>query len=211
MSHRMLICPNSFTCELIAMSPWSGSRPLASVIPSVPVPHQGSSLTFCCCPETWRSCSFGAAGPGPSHAPTVHRWVKCRGKPTQSPGSGSEWKLPALLGPRHQGQFSHVTQERCGTNSPKCCIWQGVGPGLPLSHPQGQPVCLLQGTPLPHLHHPMAGERQGQLSGVPQPEWGQALPQQILGRASSVQQPYTNTNTASCSNPDPALSPGLGW
>lgn len=43
----------------IAMSHWSGSRSLASVTPSISVPHWDSSLLSCGCPMSWRSSSLG--------------------------------------------------------------------------------------------------------------------------------------------------------
>lgn len=48
------------------MSPWSGSRPLASAMPLLMGSHWGS-----CHSVSWRSCCFGFVGLSPAHAPTV--------------------------------------------------------------------------------------------------------------------------------------------
>jgi hypothetical protein len=61
--------------SLLANVPWSGLRPPASAIPSILGPHWDSSWIACCCPESWRACSFGSAGLAPSHAPDVHRLI----------------------------------------------------------------------------------------------------------------------------------------
>ena len=54
------IYPSIHTSSLIATSHWSGSRPLASATPSILDPHQDSSQISCCCPVSWRPCSFGS-------------------------------------------------------------------------------------------------------------------------------------------------------
>ena len=56
------------------MSHWFVLRPLASAALSI-LELQENSQILCCCPESWRSCGYGSAGPAPSHAPAVHRWV----------------------------------------------------------------------------------------------------------------------------------------
>jgi hypothetical protein len=50
----------------IAMSHWSDSRPLDSATQSMLDPHRDFFLIACCCPESWRSCSFDFAGSSPS-------------------------------------------------------------------------------------------------------------------------------------------------
>jgi hypothetical protein len=77
----------------IAMSHWSGLRPLASATPSVLDPNQDYSQISCCWPLSWRSYKFGSVGLTPSCALTVHRQGRCWGGPTQSPGSGLGWYL----------------------------------------------------------------------------------------------------------------------
>jgi hypothetical protein len=72
-----------------AKSHWSGLRSLASVTPSILDPYWDYSWLFCCCPVSWRSCSFGSLRL--AHSQAVHRWSRCWGGPTQSPGSGSGW------------------------------------------------------------------------------------------------------------------------
>jgi hypothetical protein len=71
---------------LVAMSHWSASRPLASVTASILDPHQESSWLSCCCPVSWRSCSFGSAGQ-PS---ILWGWLSpkhtCRGSPVEVQG-----------------------------------------------------------------------------------------------------------------------------
>ena len=41
-----------------AMSHWSGLRSLASATLPILDPHRDSSQTSCCCPGSWRPCSF---------------------------------------------------------------------------------------------------------------------------------------------------------
>jgi hypothetical protein len=65
----------TFLPVLTAVSHWSGSRTLASVPQSRLDPHRDSSQIACCCPVSWRSCSFGSAELGPSHTLAAHRWV----------------------------------------------------------------------------------------------------------------------------------------
>lgn len=57
-------------------SHWSGSKPLASATLLV-------NLISCCCPEPWRSCSFGSVRPAPSPTPAGHRWGGSWGSPNQ--------------------------------------------------------------------------------------------------------------------------------
>ena len=42
----------------------------------------------CCCPVSWRSCSFASVGPTLSHIPTVRKWCTFWGGAVQNPGSG---------------------------------------------------------------------------------------------------------------------------
>ena len=79
MCHRVYtLLPKQLYLQMfIAMSHWSGSRPLDSATLSILDPHQDSSWISCCCPVPWRSCSFGSIVPTLSHAPTVHRWGRC--------------------------------------------------------------------------------------------------------------------------------------
>jgi hypothetical protein len=72
----------------IAMSHWSGSRPLASLTPSILDAHPDSSQLSCCCSVSWRSCSFGTAGLALAWFPIIYKWYRCWGGTTQSPGSG---------------------------------------------------------------------------------------------------------------------------
>ncbi|CAO2580303.1 hypothetical protein LEMLEM_LOCUS1378 [Lemmus lemmus] len=53
----------------IARSHWFVSRPLVSAPLSLLDPHWDSSWVSCCCPVSWRSCSFGSAGLTPPRAP----------------------------------------------------------------------------------------------------------------------------------------------
>ena len=59
----------------IAMSHWSGARPLASTLSTL-YPHWDSSQISCCCPVSWRTSSAGQAFLG---SLTVHRWDTCWG------------------------------------------------------------------------------------------------------------------------------------
>ena len=110
----------------IAMSHWSGLRPLASATLSILDPYWDSSQISCCCPVSWSSCVSGPAGWAPSLAPAVHRWGGCWGGPTQSPGSGPGWQLSWS-----HGQLP-CTRDRSPAlpSSSKCCSWQGAEPAL---------------------------------------------------------------------------------
>ena len=72
----------------IAMTSWSGMRPLVSATLSILDPHWDSSWISCCCPVSWRSCSFGFESPATSCTPAVHWWSRCWSRPPQSHGSG---------------------------------------------------------------------------------------------------------------------------
>ena len=56
---------------------WSGLRPLASATLSILDPHQDSSWISCCCPVSWRSCSFRYVGLGLFMHPVVLGWGRC--------------------------------------------------------------------------------------------------------------------------------------
>lgn len=115
----MLLCSE----PLIAVTGWSGKRPLASAALSILHPHGGSSQIAC--PVSRSSCSFGSVGLAPPCTPAVHRWGRLWGGPIQAPRSGPESYLSwsALLLP--QGRLS------CNTLQP--------GPSLP---------CAQAGAPL---------------------------------------------------------------
>ena len=55
-------------------------------------PPRDSCQISSCCSVLCRSYSFPSGGPASSHTPAVHRWSRCWGGPTQSPGSGPGWK-----------------------------------------------------------------------------------------------------------------------
>jgi hypothetical protein len=98
---------------LIAMSHWSGLRPLTSVTQSILEPQRGSSQVSRYYPVLWGSCSFGSVGRAPSFTPAVHQYGLCWGGPIQSPGSGAGRYLElisplALLHPHHQGSSPAV-------------------------------------------------------------------------------------------------------
>ena len=61
----------------IATTLCSGLRSLASATLSVLDPQWDSSQIFCCCPLSWRSCSFAFVEPVPSCTPAVHQWGRC--------------------------------------------------------------------------------------------------------------------------------------
>jgi hypothetical protein len=100
---------STFLClhMFIAMSHWSGSRPLASATLSILAPHQDSSLISRCFLVSWRSCSFESAGLAPSWTPAVHQWGRCWDGQTQSPGSGPGWYL---IWSAHQLCCTHTTR-----------------------------------------------------------------------------------------------------
>lgn len=62
------------------MSHWSGSRPLASALPSILDSHWDSSQIPCDCPESWRSCGYDSVGLAPSCPLAAHRWGRCLGQ-----------------------------------------------------------------------------------------------------------------------------------
>jgi hypothetical protein len=78
-----LLCLQMF----IAMTHLSGVRPLASASLSILDPRWDSSRIHCCCPVSWRSCSFEPVGPAPSCTPAVHWWGTCWDEPFQNLGS----------------------------------------------------------------------------------------------------------------------------
>lgn len=55
-----------FTANVIAMNHCSDSRLLAWATLSVQNPQWDSSWICCCCPVSWRPCSFGSTGLVPS-------------------------------------------------------------------------------------------------------------------------------------------------
>lgn len=116
----------------MALSHWCGWRPLASAITRSGLdPHMHSSRTSCCCcPVTWRSCSFGSAGQ--ACPPADHKWGKYLGGSTQKPRIWAREvvelvSLLALLCLHHQGKFS--------SQLTWCSSHQGAGLALLSSHP----------------------------------------------------------------------------
>lgn len=57
-------------------------KPLASGTPSLLDSHRNSTWISCCCPNSWRSWSYGSSGPFPSLSPASYRWGRCWGAPT---------------------------------------------------------------------------------------------------------------------------------
>jgi hypothetical protein len=128
----------------------SGSRPLAFATLSMLDPHQDSSQLSCCCPVSWRACSFSSAGPAPSYhmlqqfidgvhvgwansKPWVWAWVLAE---LVSP--------PALLYPHHQGQLSCFAQVRRRTGLALLHALHSLPP-FPSSYPLNQ--CLQETGP----------------------------------------------------------------
>jgi hypothetical protein len=111
-------------------------------------------LISCCCPVSWRSCSFGSIGLASSCIPAAHQWGRCSGDPTQSPGTGPERYLSCSV---HQLSFTHnqqgmlsslATANSCNTSTSKgqsqifCSYALGASSYTP-SH-QGQLYCASQ-------------------------------------------------------------------
>ena len=103
------------------MSCWSGSRPLASGTPSILDPQWNSSQISCCCPESWRSCSFGSVESAPSHTPAAHRWGRWMLEWANSKPRSWAWvaaelvSLPALPHRWEVGSaLLHCSSERWG-------------------------------------------------------------------------------------------------
>lgn len=92
-----------------ALSHWSGSEPLPSATPSILDPHQDFSQMSCCCPESWRYCSYGSTELASSHDPAAHRRGRCWGGPTKA--------LNLDLDGRGAGQlrFSLGLPSQCGS------------------------------------------------------------------------------------------------
>jgi hypothetical protein len=106
-------------------------------------PHQDSSW-ISCCPVSWSSCSFGSAGPAPSHAQQFIDEVdtevdRLRGLDL---GQGGSWidQPIALPHPYHQGQLSGT----CLVNSSNTIASKGQGQ-LSHSHALG----AISPTPMP--------------------------------------------------------------
>lgn len=82
-----------------------------SVTPSLLAPPWDSSQFSCCCPSSWRSCSFRKAGMAHSRISTICKWYRFWGGPIQSSGYGpggscaSQWATGvsslALFWPGH--------------------------------------------------------------------------------------------------------------
>jgi hypothetical protein len=131
-----LLCLQVF----LAMAHWSGLR-LPSFEASIfcYTVNTGSSLALLSdLLLSWRSCSFGAAGPAPSCAPAVHQWGRRWTGPTQSPGSEPGWYLSRSA---CQLSLTHTTRVSSPLLPPlahQCHSLQGAKPALLLSCPQGQ-------------------------------------------------------------------------
>jgi hypothetical protein len=125
--------------------------------------------TSCCCPVSWRSCNLGLAA-------AVHRWDRCWGGLTQSPGSGPgcSWvdqPSSSLLCPYHQGQFYCAVWAKCRVPPPPPSPAASDGQDqLFLSHDtrdrspacHGRPAARSGGrVSLPHPYHLTAGEWWG--------------------------------------------------
>lgn len=117
--HNLL--PKQFYLQrVIAVSHWSGLRPLTSASLSILDPPRDSSQKSCCSPVSWRSFSCGSAGPAPSHAVTVHRWGGCWGGSTQNlelgPGRNLSWSACQISPvPRKFRGSPAFTQQRAET------------------------------------------------------------------------------------------------
>lgn len=119
------------------MSHWSGMKPLASAMLSILDLHWDSvtPLISYCCPVPCRSYSFGSARQTPSGAPAVHRWGKCWGGPTESPGSVPGKQLSSsrqpVLCPHHQGELScshslRADSRLCARGDQRTRLWESV-------------------------------------------------------------------------------------
>lgn len=73
---------------LTAMSCWPGSRLLTSGTLSILCPHRDSFWISCCCPESWKSYSYGSHGLVPAHDTVGHRGERYWSVPTQNSGCG---------------------------------------------------------------------------------------------------------------------------
>jgi hypothetical protein len=114
----------------IALNHLSGMRPLPSATLSIMKSHWDSSQISCCCPESWRSHSFGYSGPVLSHTRAVHGLDRCWDGPTQRFGSNSGWKLSCSaweLSCTHttRASFPCYVQVRGEASSPACGSQQG--------------------------------------------------------------------------------------
>lgn len=98
-----------------AKSHWSGSRPPAST-----VIHTGSSpgipAAVCCYSVSWKSCSFGSAGPARSGAPAVQARVDVEvGQQKaldQSPGGSGVGQSSSSHEPTPSRQISHYPSQQ---------------------------------------------------------------------------------------------------
>jgi hypothetical protein len=114
------------------MSHCSSSNPLVSATLSIPDSPLESSLIFCCCPVSWRSCSFRSSGIVPSGAlgaSGAYRWNRFWDGPIQRPLS--EWYLSW---PPYKLYCTYTTRGcflalPCLAH-PKCCSWQWSEPAM---------------------------------------------------------------------------------
>lgn len=82
------------------------------LLSSILDPYWDSSQISCCCSVSLKSCSIGTVGPSLSHAPTVCRWYRGWGGPTQTldQGLGGAELVSPLAFPllHHQVKFSNT-------------------------------------------------------------------------------------------------------
>lgn len=94
--------------------------------------YRDFSQISCCCPESWRSCSFGSTRAALSQAPAGQRWSRGWGGPWVWASVVTELLSPPALWYLHpQGEHYH-------SQLTQCCNQRETGPLLPLSCPKNQ-------------------------------------------------------------------------
>lgn len=91
---------------VMAVTPWSGLRPLWLLLLNLLELHWDSSRIACCCPVSCRHLSFGSVELAPSCLPATHQLGRCWGGTIQSSGPGPDGYL---IWSAHQLFHIHTT------------------------------------------------------------------------------------------------------
>jgi hypothetical protein len=126
-SYSIPFCPHFFACKCLLQWLWSGKRFLASPTLLILGPHWDSSHICCCCPVSWRSCSFGSV----QSCASADVQGRCWGAPIKGLDLGLKgiWAdqaagcpaLPTRI-PWNHSQIYPAAQARCRVHSPACVL-----------------------------------------------------------------------------------------
>jgi hypothetical protein len=180
---------------------WSGSRPLVSTTLSILDPHQDSSRISCCCPVSWRSSSFGSAGPAPSL--------------TLADGASQLVALGLDLGGRPAGQPRVLLHPH---HQVKCRLLSSTlaTAGLACAPPPSGPALLPRQGAVSALPSPAVGKGWGRLFAALRHQPGpRREPRPGISPWHLVAIWDTDTNTDPCccktTDGDLALNSSIGW